>query len=237
MRTNGTWHADALATDSGAPTASGALVAYLHQNAVHVISRAGNDGHLVDLYRSGTSAKADDLTATADDGTGHAPPAATYRAATYTPTGRAPRIAYRALRGGIWIIERDTLQARNLGALAIAASGSTAGMAGAPLAAGSPTALGGDTSRVFYRTVDGLIIEIFDDGGTVKWREICGGAAADPTAFVDAEGPKVSFRSEDGSIRLAKLLGGIWICDFATRTWLPDVGTDSTTSDIPVIPV
>ena len=62
----------------------------------------------------------------------------------------------------------------------------------------------------------GTIIEISDNRTTVTWREVCTGAAADPMAFVDAEGPKVTFRAEDGSIQVARLANGAWICESAT---------------------
>ena len=55
------------------------------------------------------------------------------------------------------------------------------GAPGAPNAAGSPTAVAADTPRVFYRTDAGTIVEIFEDGGGVKWREVCTNAAADPS--------------------------------------------------------
>jgi hypothetical protein len=221
FRDGDTWDIEQFA---GA-TASGAAVTYEHQNALHVVSRAGADGHLFELAPAVT-----DLTAAARDAQNRPPPAATYRPATFTPTGKATRIAFRALRGAIWIIERDTLSARNLSALAVKAAGVGAG---APTAAGNPTAVASDTSRVFYRTSDGIIIEIFDDAGTVKWREVCASAAADPTAFVAPTGPQVTFRGQDGAIRLARLENGAWVCENATITSAPSPPGGST----PGIPV
>jgi hypothetical protein len=205
-RTGGAWHAEHLAPGA----AAGAAIAYMHDNALHAVSRAGSDGHLVDLTPASV-----DLTAAARDAQNQPPPAATYRPAAYTPAGRAPRIVFRALRGAIWIIERDTLRARNLGELAVKAGGADAGTAGAPLAAGSPTAAFADTSRVFYRTADDDIVEIFDDSGTVRWREVCGSAAADPTAFVTPAGIQLAFRGSDGSVRVAQLQKGEWVCENA----------------------
>ncbi|MBI4774504.1 MAG: hypothetical protein HY788_10050 [Deltaproteobacteria bacterium] len=224
-RTAGAWHAERLAVG----VAAGAAVAYEHGNALHAVSRAGGDGHLFDLNPAMV-----DLTATARDAQNQPPPVATYRPAAYTPAGQATRIVFRALRGPIWQIERDTLRARNLSALAVKATGDGAGTPGAPNAAGSPTAVATDTQRVFYRAVDGAIIEIFDDAGTVKWREVCASAAADPTAFVTPTGPQVTFRGQDGSIRLSRLENDAWVCEHATRTMSPSPSGGGLTPGIPV---
>jgi hypothetical protein len=77
------------------------------------------------------------------------------------------------------------------------------------------TAAFADTSRVFYRTADDDIVEIFDDSGTVRWREVCGSAAADPTAFVTPAGIQLAFRGSDGSVRVAQLQKGEWVCENA----------------------
>jgi hypothetical protein len=128
-RTGGAWHAEHLAPGA----AAGAAIAYMHDNALHAVSRAGSDGHLVDL----TPASVD------------------------------------------------------------------------------LTAAFADTSRVFYRTADDDIVEIFDDSGTVRWREVCGSAAADPTAFVTPAGIQLAFRGSDGSVRVAQLQKGEWVCENA----------------------
>ena len=214
-RTAGAWQADDLAIASTAPAASGSAIAYQHASALHVVSRAGHDGHLIDLYRVGGVARHDDITAAAHDANGRSPPPATYRPATFARPNEAPRIVFRALRGAIWSIERDTLRAQDLAAAAVNVG---SGAAGAPRAGGSPTAIATDTARVFYRTVDGTIIEISDNRAAVTWREVCAGAAADPVAFADAEGPKVTFRAEDGSIRVARLADGAWVCESAITT-------------------
>src|SRR5262245_57537326 len=234
VRTAGAWRADDLAIASDAPSASGGAAAFLHANALHLVSRAGTDGHLIDQHRTGGVATHDDLTATAHDSNGHSPPCATYRPATFVRAGEAPRIVFRAVRGGIWLIERDTLVARNLGA--VAEKVGAAGIVGAPNAAGNPTAVAADTPRVFYRAVDGTVIEIFNEGATVKWREVCAGAAGDPAAFADAEGPKVSFRAEDGSIRVARLVNGTWTCEQATMTRSPELPVDPATLSGPSFP-
>jgi len=205
-----TWHAAHtadLAATPPPPHASGSAVAYTHQNVLHFVSRAGGDGHLIDS-RAGAGGAPADLTATARDSAGHPPPAATYRPATYTPAGKAPRIVFRAVRGDVWQIERDTLLAKDL----------SLNVGHAPPAAGSPTAVVTDQAHVFYRTMDGTIIDIFDDAGVWSRRNVCADAAADPTAFVDGLGHAAfSFRAIDGSIRVARFVNGAWKCENATR--------------------
>jgi GH25 family lysozyme M1 (1,4-beta-N-acetylmuramidase) len=217
-QSGGTWHvapATDLATTPSPPHASGSAVAYMYQNVFHFVSRAGSAGHLMDSSRARAGGVPDDLTATARDSTGHPPPAATYRPATYTPVGKAPRIVFRAVRGDIWQIERDTLLAKNLSLDA----------GHAPSAAGSPTALVTDRAHVFYRTMDGTIVDIFDDAGVWHRQNVCTGAAADPTAFVDSLGhAAVSFRAMNGAIRVARFVSGAWKCEDATRPQSGDVG-------------
>ncbi len=205
-----TWHAahtaDLAVTPPPQP-ASGSAVAYTHQNELHFVSRRGGNGHLID-FRAGAGGVPADLTATARDSAGHPPPAATYRPATYTPVGKAPRIVFRAVRGDIWQIERDTLLAKDL----------SLDTGHAPPAAGSPAAVVTNQTHVFYRTMDGTIIDIFDDVGVWRRRNVCADAAADPTAFVDSLGhAAVSFRAINGTIRVARFVNGAWKCENATR--------------------
>src|SRR5256885_3436768 len=66
--------------------------------------------------------------------------------------------------------------------------------------------------------MDGTIIDIFDDAGIWRHRNVCIDAAADPTAFVDSLGhAALSFRAIDGSIRVARFVNGAWKCEHATR--------------------
>jgi GH25 family lysozyme M1 (1,4-beta-N-acetylmuramidase) len=203
----GDWHTEDLTgIVPGAPSASGSGVVYELGNSLHVVSRADVHGHLFDLAGAGSAPL--DLTANAHVTAG-AVPAATYRPSVYEPAGRAPRIVFRALRGDIWQIERDTLNATNLSA--------TAGHA--PAAVGSPSSIVSDTVHIFYRTLDDTIIEMFDDAGTWKRRTISCDAipVADPTGFVDPNGhAAVSFRTSSGGIRVARLLNGAWQCEDAT---------------------
>jgi hypothetical protein len=205
----GAWNFEQAANLGAAtppPNASGSGVAYFHQNELHVVSRGGVDGHLVDLVNAGPASTHVDLTATAHDAGGQAPPAATYRPAIYTPAGGAPRIVFRAVRGNIWQIERDTLVAKNLSVDA----------GHAPPSAGSPTAVVADKVHVLYRTMDGVIIGMFDDAGVWRRFNVCADAAADPAAFLDSLGrAAVSFRTTDGAVRVAKFVNGAWKCEDA----------------------
>jgi GH25 family lysozyme M1 (1,4-beta-N-acetylmuramidase) len=205
MRIGGNWYGEDMST--GAPLASGSASIYTFQGARHIVARAGSDGHLHDLYRTGAVSPPadDDLTATAQDSDGDPPPAATYRPAVYLLDDPSPRIVFRAIRGEIWQIERDTLRAANLGAAA----------GGAPNAAGSLSAVAAGQAHVLYRSVEGAVIDLWNDGGGWHFRDIgCGlPAAADPTAYLDGGSPAVGFQAAGGTIHLARLVDGAWNCE------------------------
>ena len=207
-RVNGQWQAESFADQAAgnAPSRiSGSAASYVHQNAFHVVSRSRDAGDLFDF--TAPNAAPQDLTAASHDANGHKPPAATYRPATYTRRGQAPRIVFRAVRGHIWQIERDTLNATDLSAAAHA-----------PNAAGSPTAVATDTAHILYRGVDGRINEIFDDGGTWRTRQVCTAtAASDPTAYAgDGGSASATFRKLNGGIHIARFVNGAWTCEDAT---------------------
>jgi GH25 family lysozyme M1 (1,4-beta-N-acetylmuramidase) len=195
---DGTWQREQAGDPTALlppPEASGSGVVYVYQNGIHVVSRAGPDGHLVDIFKGNGGRPFEDFTSTSADGDGQAPPAATYRPTTYTPSGAAPRVVFRGVRGSIWQVERDTLAAKNL---TLAAS--------APAAAGSPSAVFTDRCYIIYRGTNGAINVIYDDAGT--WRTV---AAADPTAYVDLNGNvAVSFFANDG-VHVARLVNGTWV--------------------------
>jgi GH25 family lysozyme M1 (1,4-beta-N-acetylmuramidase) len=211
MRVKGVWQAEHF-VDSVSPHTpsqiSGSATAYKFQNALHIVSRSRKDGHLFDFIAPAGRAAPQDLTAASQDAGGRNPPAATYQPATYTPEGKAPRIVFRAVRGNVWQIERDTLSALDVSLDA----------GHAPPAAGNPTAVVADRPHIFYRTMDGTIIDIFDDAGVWRRRNVCADAAADPTAFVDSQGhAAVSFRAINGTIRIARFVNSAWNCENAAR--------------------
>ena len=206
----GTWQHE-LAGDPTvlppAPDAAGSAVAYLYQNAFHIASRAGLDGHLFDLFNANGGRPYEDFTSTASDSGGGSPPAATYRPAVYKPSaaGAAPRVVFRAVRGAIWQVERDTLKATNLTAAA-----------SAPMAAGSPSVVVSDRCHILYRGTDHTLNEIYDDAGTWRTRAVCAGAVADPTAYVDRNGNAAASFFSDGGIRVARFVNGAWACENVT---------------------
>ncbi len=194
----GTWSPENLKDSTGKVT-SGSAVAYVHEGALHIVSRAGDDGHLIDLTASAGSAAPTDLSA-GSTGAG-AIPAATFRPAAYAASGQAPRIIFRALRGEIWQIERDSLNATNL-----------TSATNAPVCIGNPSAVVASTIHIVYRSLDGTINEIFDDAGTWATRVVCPDAASDPTAYVDEAGnAAVSFRAINGAVQIARF-DGSWNC-------------------------
>ncbi len=201
IRTDGTWTPERL---SGTP-ASGSAGILCYENIIRAVSRGGTDGHLHEYSRQNDTETDVDLTAGAHDADGNPPPAATYRPSICTPYQKAPRIVYRALRGSIWMIERDTLLATRLSA------------DGDPIAAGSPSAVVAETMHVIYRTSSGDLIDLFEDSGTFKPQTIpCGVAAAgDPTALYDGSRAGVSFRAADDAIHFARYVDGAWVCETA----------------------
>src|SRR5262249_44549081 len=207
-RVNGVWRTESFADRSGAAGQSricGSPAAYGYQNALHVVARSRDAGHLFDFTAPAGSAP-QDLTAASHAANGQTP-AATYRPTTYARAGEAPRIVFRALRGHIWQIARDTLNATDLSAAATA-----------PTAAGSPSAVAADTARIVYRATAATIHEICDDRGTWRTRSVCADAPAvsDPTAYVDETGnAAATFRLMNGAIRVARLINGVWTCEDA----------------------
>ena len=203
--TTGTWHGADLSEDPAAPPVSGSAAIYRHQNVTRVVGRAGSNGHLVEFSRDGSIPVGTDLTATSTAGGGQHPPAATYRPSVYTPDAAAPRIVFRALRGDLWEIERDTLVARNLTTAAHAVH-----------AAGSPSVVfAGGAMHTLYRTKDGRIIDLFATATGFDSQEVpCDvRAAADPPAYVDGGNVAVTYRAIDGTIHRAELVGGAWTCE------------------------
>ena len=203
--TSGAWHGADLTENPAAPPVSGRAAIYRHQNVTRVVGRAGSDGHLVEFSRDGSIPLGTDLTATSTDAGGAHPPAATYRPSVYTPDAAAPRIVFRALRGDLWEIERDTLVARNLTAAAQAAQ-----------AAGSPSAVfAGGVMHTLYRTKDSRVIDLFATATGFASREVpCSvRAAADPTAYIDGGNVAVTYRGVDGTIHRAEPVNGAWTCE------------------------
>ncbi len=202
IRRDGVWTPERMS--GTAASGSAAFLNYL--NVCRVVSRGGTDGHLHEYSVQSGSGTDVDLTAGAHDANGQTPPAATYRPAILTSSDKPPRIVYRAIRGEIWMIERDTLSARLLS------------LDSAPVAEGSPSAVTADTAHIIYRSGTGDLIDIAEDAsGTWHWETIsCPvGAAADPNAFYDGSRAGFSFRGLDDSLYFARNVDGAWTCEVA----------------------
>jgi GH25 family lysozyme M1 (1,4-beta-N-acetylmuramidase)/V8-like Glu-specific endopeptidase len=199
-RSRGVWQSEHLADPTGARPVSGSAVCYIYGGALHVVSRAGTDGHLLDFSSPAGGPAPVDLTANAH---GVHVPSATYRPATYGQAGQAPRIVFRALRGHIWQIDRGTFDATDLSA----ASGATT-------ASGSPSCAVAGGVHILFRDTTCSISEIYDDRGVWRSRFVASNAAADPTAFLDEYGhAAVSFRAMNGRIRVARCVNDTWILE------------------------
>jgi carboxypeptidase C (cathepsin A)/GH25 family lysozyme M1 (1,4-beta-N-acetylmuramidase)/subtilisin family serine protease len=202
----GTWVREQLSDPSGARPVSGSAAVYVYDGALHIVSRAGEDGHLLD-FSTPSGAAPVDLTAGAH---GVNVPAATYRPATYVKTGQAPRIVFRGLRGHIWQIERDTLNATDLSA----ASHTPTGVGDGPVAAGNPSCAAAAIVHILYRAPDGSINDIREDGAGFRTEVVAQEAAADPTAYVDQNGQAaVSFRAMNGRVRMARFINNNWMVE------------------------
>ena len=212
LRTSGgAWQLPAIdiTASAGIADASGDATPFVSQGTLHLISRAGLEGHLVDARVDGHTVTTRDLTA--EGGA----TAATYQPAPYAASDGAVRIVFRALRGGIHQLHADTAAEENLSQLS----------GGAPTCAGSPAAfvLNG-VAHVVFRRPDGRLHEISgnDAGG---WRHAqlpCDEpAAADPAASVITEGAFVVYRGRSGFFHELALADAGWTC----RTIQPTVNT------------
>lgn len=214
---DGAWHVTDMTQESRGPGISGNPATYVFGGGVHSVSRAGAEGHLFDLWSDSGGGKQQDITHDSTPPRGNpATPAATYTPAVYywaeNSSTAVPRIVFRAVRGKIWEIARDTLQARNLSDEA----------GGAPTAAGSPaTFVVNGEAHVVYRGIDGHIYDI--TRANAPWRFLDTGcphaAAADPSVLVVSRGAQqpgvacVTYRGADGGIyRLILDVGG-WTCE------------------------
>jgi GH25 family lysozyme M1 (1,4-beta-N-acetylmuramidase)/V8-like Glu-specific endopeptidase len=199
-RTRGVWQSERLTDPTGARAVSGSAAGYAYGGVLHIVSRAGTDGHLLDFSTPAGAAAPIDLTTNAH---GVNVPAATYRPAIYSQAGHAPRVVFRALRGHIWQIERDTLNAMDLSAAA-----------GAPTASGTPSCVVAGAVHVLYRSTSGSVNEIYEEGGLWRSRVVTTDAAADPTAFLDQYGhAAVSFRAMNGRVRVARCVNNTWVVE------------------------
>jgi hypothetical protein len=201
---DGGWSSSDLTTATGCPSSAGQAVSYLSGGNVHSVGRVGTDGHLADFWRDAGDWQWLDMMDHATDEKNQAPPAATHRPCVWNSGDGNARIVYRALRGDLWQIERDSLGAVNLSA---ASTNDT------PTATGSPAAfLGPDGApHVVFRSLDGRINDLHLDGGQWKCDDTgcVARAAADPS--YDGESG-VTFLSTTGVVNKLVLELAGWRC-------------------------
>jgi GH25 family lysozyme M1 (1,4-beta-N-acetylmuramidase) len=193
--------------------ASGQPVVYVSQGAVHVIGRAGVDGHLYDVWFDGSRWNNEDTTALAQAALPFQVPAATYSPCVYE-TWSGVGVVFRGVRGDLWLFERNRNIVTNL-----------TEATGAKSAAGHPTCFVmnfpvGQEQHIVYRGTDRLIYDIFNSLHDSSWhvQQVCPEiAAADPAVSSDGAAPLVAFRASNGIIQTAQLDGTIWICNPAQQ--------------------
>ncbi|OGF63839.1 MAG: hypothetical protein A2Y62_21580 [Candidatus Fischerbacteria bacterium RBG_13_37_8] len=209
----GTWHIADLTGESGSPDSAGNPVSYITGDIIHTISRTGRDGHLRDIWFENNTWHTQNILTDSRNQNGNSAPPATYTPAIYQPYHISTtyqritepiRIVYRAVRGQIWEIERDTLAATNL----------SDASSGAPAAAGSPDAyfLNG-IPHIIYRDSEGRIHELYKPASTWRHRELnlSALAASDPRVCIIENTPYILFIEPGGQIiRESGIGNGKW---------------------------
>jgi N-acetylmuramoyl-L-alanine amidase/GH25 family lysozyme M1 (1,4-beta-N-acetylmuramidase) len=232
QNTVGTWQALDATTNPGAEDAAGNATLYVSNGTVHVVGRAGRDGHLVDAQYGNFTWNLVDLTA------GSSAPAATYKPATYPGSDGATRIVYRALRGDIHQVDGQGTTDENLSQLA----------GGAPTSAGSPAAfVFQGVPHIVYRGIDGAINEIVGDGagGFTHGSLPCDvPAAADPAVSVGSANGEpaafVVFRGRDEAFHEARRTAAAWSCrpiDTVSQAPTAELGLEARALAAPPTPV
>lgn len=182
---------------------SGQPVVYLHQGLVHVAGRVDGDGHLFEIWPTASGFASEDVSAQAIANNASTP-AATYSPTAYETTAGLS-LVYRAVGGSLWQIDRSTNVPTNI----TAAAG-----AGTIPCTGHPSAFVlGDVPHVVYRGLDGLVYDLWQEGGSWKVQPVCDDAvAADPVATSDGTRAAVAVRAQDGMIDVAIFDGVSWTC-------------------------
>jgi hypothetical protein len=180
---------------------SGQPTIYVANGIVHLAGRVGSEGHLYDVWFEGTGWKHADLTALARTLSPNMP-AATYSPCAYQ-TSSGVSIAFRAVGGSLWVVNRTTNAATNLTA-----------DTHATLAAGHPTCfVVNDEPHVVYRGSDKFIYDLSLRGGAWRVQQVCPEkTATDPVATNMSGSGLAALRMMDGSIHLARFNGAVWTC-------------------------
>jgi GH25 family lysozyme M1 (1,4-beta-N-acetylmuramidase) len=189
--------------------ATGQAAVYVTRGVVHVMGRVDLHGHLFDVWSDGANWRHDDVTAL---GRALIPtmPAATYSPCAYETSGGVA-IVFRAVRGDLWVVTRADNAPTNL------MDATQRPSARAKAAAGHPTCFVlQDRPHIVYRGTDGVIYEIWLEGGTWHFQPVCSGtahkAAADPVAAAHGASAVVAFRGADEQLHRARFNGSSWSC-------------------------
>ena len=199
---DGGWSSVGVLRDAHLGASSGPPAVYVRDGLPHVAGRIDADGHLWEVWPDLAGGwKAEDATGAAiaiDPAT---------PAATYTPcacqTSGGLLLAFRAVGGELWLIDRTNNAPTNL----TAAAGAVRGV-------GHPTSFVlNDVPHIVYRGIDGVIYELSRAGAGWQTQAICPDKmAADPVATTDGTNAAVAVRAPDGMIHLATFDGSAWAC-------------------------
>ena len=187
-------------------SASGQPVPYITGGVVHLVGRAGLDGHLHDVWQEAGTWRHDDLTQLGRD-LASAMPAATYAPAVGSANGAA-LIVFRGVRGDLWAISRSDNAPVNL-----TQTTSATGALGHPAC----VTLNGTEPHIVFRGTDRLIHDIWLESGQWHVQDVCADtAAADPAATTDGATAIVAIRTTDNDMHVARYDGG-WTCTATPR--------------------
>jgi subtilisin family serine protease/GH25 family lysozyme M1 (1,4-beta-N-acetylmuramidase) len=188
--------------------ATGQAAVHATGGVTHIAGRVYQDGQLYHVRFDGANwSVPQDITALV-----HQVSPALFEA-TYAPcmyeTSAGVAIVYRAVRGDLWVV-------------ALAAGDPPVNVTAATrrpgTAAGHPTCFVlRDIPHVVYRDVNGVIRDMWREGGTWHAQTVCPGddthqAAADPVATAGAARACVAFRGVDDQIHTADFDGATWTC-------------------------
>ncbi len=199
-----------LQSAGSAVPARGQPVPFMKDGELHVVGRAGTDGHLFDVSidAQGT-VRARDLFAKASFTTEPVRRAATYSPAVHR-VGDELFVVFRGVRGDLWMLTWSTLVMTNLSVAAKAPKH----------AVGHPTSfMIGKKPHVVFRAVDRAVYDINFDGSRWTTTKLpCEDKpVADPTSASNGSEGLAAYRTMDGRIIAARFDGTQWTCAAAFK--------------------
>jgi len=191
---------------------SGQPTVYLQGSVVHIVGRVGSEGHLVDVACDAGRWTSQDyfdgsFTWPADENAHDPRHAATYSPTVYT-VGNATFVAFRSVRGEIYLVLVAQRSITNLWSTTRAPS----------RAAGHPTSFVVENRpHIVFRAVDGKLYDIFYAQDWTCAEIDCGDeVVGDPVATSDGRIGFVTARTNDGAVRVARFEAGTWTCEQAS---------------------